>query len=127
MLLSTGKLSPRRYVLVHKVLFPWHSGATVVVVVVVLGEGKLSYIALPEASYERDIVSSMSYELCTILWCPTLNVGLAMLGCMLDLLLGLLLSLDLPDAGAFRQLPPPLAPPLGLAPLLEMAVQHSGV
>ena len=36
-----------------------------------------------------------------------------MLGCMLDLLLGLLLSLDLPDAGAFRQLPPPL----GMAPL----------
>ena len=48
-----------------------------------------------------------------------------MLGCMLDLLLGLLLDLDLPDAGAFRQLPPPLglppplrmAPPLGMAPL----------
>ena len=82
MLLSTGKLSPRRYVLVHKVMFPWHPGATVVVVVVVvvLGDGKLSYIALPEASYERDIVSSRSYELCTILWCPTLNVGLAMLG-----------------------------------------------
>ena len=46
-----------------------------------------------------------------------------MLGCMLDLLLGLLLSLDLPDAGAFRQLPPPLElpPPLGMAPPLEMA------
>ena len=45
-----------------------------------------------------------------------------MLGCMLDLLLGLLLSLDLPDAGAFRQLPPPLAPPLGMAPLLGMGL-----